>query len=322
VYILNETNRLDIDKLKEYFLQNCITISFLPTQFCVQFMAAVETHPTLRILLAGGDKLNNYIKRDYLMFNNYGPTENTVVTTGFPVLNQTDNIPIGKPADNVCLYILSPVNMYLQPLGIPGELCIAGDSLALGYLNKPELTSEKFVNYKEIAHSSKLIGGREKASRQYAVGSRQEEKKQKAKKEKRQQTQQEGSASYFSNNQYPITNNCFYKTGDLARWLPDGNIEFLGRIDQQVKIRGYRIELAEIENRLLSHKDIKEAVVLANEDISGEKFLYAYFTSSQDASVASQDSTVPREHLTQYLPDYMVPSYFITLEKIQVTPNG
>ena len=109
----------------------------------------------------------------------------------------------------------------------------------------------------------------------------------------------------------------FYKTGDLARWLPDGNIEYLGRIDNQVKIRGNRIELGEIETRLNQHPAIKESVVTVIDDQSMEKILSAYLVSSQKLTV-----THLREYLGKQLPDYMVPSYFVQLEKIPLTPNG
>ena len=108
-----------------------------------------------------------------------------------------------------------------------------------------------------------------------------------------------------------------YRTGDLARWLPDGNIEFLGRIDHQVKIRGFRIEAGEIENRLLKHKDIKEAVVVVNEDGGGDKNLTAYIVSTGELL-----ETELREYLLEELPDYMIPSYFVALGKIPLTPNG
>ncbi|MCP4150789.1 MAG: AMP-binding protein, partial [bacterium] len=122
----------------------------------------------------------------------------------------------------------------------------------------------------------------------------------------------------FPNNQYPITNNHLYRTGDLCRWLPDGNIEFLGRIDHQVKIRGFRIEPEEIENRLLTHPEIKEAVVLARQSENGDHFLCAYYVESK---------TVPpesglKDFLSKFLPDYMIPSFFIKLDKIPLTPNG
>ncbi|MCP4153633.1 MAG: hypothetical protein GY757_38245, partial [bacterium] len=109
------------------------------------------------------------------------------------------------------------------------------------------------------------------------------------------------------------------KTGDLARWLPDGNIEYLGRIDHQVKIRGFRIELGEIENRLLNHPEIKEAVVLARKSKEGDKSLCAYYIVD---SIGQKTEPDLRRHLSQTLPDYMIPSYFIKLEKIPLTPNG
>ncbi|MCP4150043.1 MAG: NAD-dependent epimerase/dehydratase family protein, partial [bacterium] len=138
----------------------------------------------------------------------------------------------------------------------------------------------------------------------------------------------------------PVTDGIYYKTGDLARWLPDGNIEFLGRIDHQVKIRGFRIELGEIENCLLSHQNIKEAVVLANEDKTGDKLLCAYLTTTSTTSTTSTKSTmstaspqtpgtqaafaVPaiREYLSQTLPSYMIPAHFIIVDKIPLTANG
>ncbi|MCU0290187.1 MAG: condensation domain-containing protein, partial [Acidobacteria bacterium] len=108
-----------------------------------------------------------------------------------------------------------------------------------------------------------------------------------------------------------------YKTGDLARWLSDGNIEFLGRIDHQIKIRGFRVELGEIENQLLKHIHIKEAVIVINEDAIKDKNLTAYIISSKELL----DNEL-REYLQKKLPDYMIPSYFVRLEKIPLTPNG
>ena len=108
-----------------------------------------------------------------------------------------------------------------------------------------------------------------------------------------------------------------YKTGDLGRWLPDGTIEFLGRNDFQVKIRGFRIELGEIESRLLDHSDVREAVVIAREDEPGEKRLVAYVVSSADLRAETL-----RDHLSEHLPEYMVPSAFVALESFPLTPNG
>jgi tyrocidine synthetase-3 len=108
-----------------------------------------------------------------------------------------------------------------------------------------------------------------------------------------------------------------YRTGDLVRWLPDGNIEFLGRIDNQVKIRGFRIELGEIESRLLKHELIKETVVVAKEDAQGGKYLCAYLVAKEELTIVEL-----REHLSKVLPDYMIPSYFIRLERMPLTSNG
>ncbi|MCU0287025.1 MAG: amino acid adenylation domain-containing protein [Acidobacteria bacterium] len=209
--------------------------------------------------------------------NIYGPTENTVYSSWYSLAdwNGTGNIPIGKLLPNVKLYILNTHN-HLQPLGIPGELCISGTGLARGYLNNPELSAEKFIFSPNFLTSSPP--------------------------------------------KFPL-----YRTGDLARWLPDGPpaggdsggvIEFMGRIDHQVKIRGFRIELGEIENRLLKHPDVKEAVVLVQEE-SGDKSLCAYIVSIDEKVISGL-----KEYLSKELPDYMIPSYFLHLEKIPLTPNG
>jgi NRPS condensation-like uncharacterized protein/acyl carrier protein len=127
---------------------------------------------------------------------------------------------------------------------------------------------------------------------------------------------------YRSNRAYIL-----YKTGDLGRWQPDGNIEFLGRLDTQVKIRGFRIELAEIEKQLMRHRDIKEAVVVLRDDDSGDKYICAYILTND--SGPERESQVPsvfkstglREYLAEILPDYMIPSYFIFLDEMPLTPN-
>jgi len=144
LYIIEERIKYDEDKVNEYFNSRNITISFLPTQFCERFMNC--KNKSLRILLTGGDKLKYYRKNEYKLYNNYGPTENTVVSTRFQVDNIEDNIPIGKPLENIQVYILDKINK-LQPIGVPGELCISGEGLALGYLNNPELTVEKFIDH-------------------------------------------------------------------------------------------------------------------------------------------------------------------------------
>ena len=115
-----------------------------------------------------------------------------------------------------------------------------------------------------------------------------------------------------------------YRTGDLVRWLPDGNLAFLGRLDHQVKIRGFRIELGEIESELLCEPSVKEAVILAREDRSGDKRLVAYVTAAEMPEALDEDALIEslKQRLKAVLPDYMVPSAFVMLEQLPLTPNG
>lgn len=142
LYMIKEQEKLNMHEINEFFEKNHITISFLPTPIGEQFIK-LENH-SLRLLLLGGDRLKEFIPKPYRIVNNYGPTENTVVTTSYLVEQNETNIPIGKPISNTKVYILD-ANQKLQPIGVPGELCISGESLARGYVNNPQLTSEKFV---------------------------------------------------------------------------------------------------------------------------------------------------------------------------------
>jgi amino acid adenylation domain-containing protein len=260
LYMIPEDIKLDIEKLNEFYNKNNITISFLPTQICEQFMKLKNN--SLRILLTGADKLKNYEKQSYKLVNNYGPTENAVVTTSFIVDKKYNNIPIGKPIANCKIFIVQN-NSTLVPVGVPGELCIGGRSLALGYLNRDDLTAEKFVD------------------------------------------------NPFEKNMK------MYKTGDLARWLPDGNIEYIGRIDNQVKIRGFRIELGEIENTINKNPKIGECVVVTEDNKLGDKEIVAYYTAIEEVS-----SYELKANLASELPNYMIPQYFVQVDVIPTTNNG
>ena len=279
LHIIPDSIKTDIRKLYDYFEKHHITISFLPTQLCELFISKQKDNQSLslRVLLTGGDKLHNFVKRSYALYNNYGPTENTVVTTACLVEKHWDNIPIGKPVANTNVYILDKENTRLKPVGVAGELCISGVGIARGYLNNPEKTNSKFqiTNYKQI-------------------------------------TKYRSYRSYRSN----ISRIKIYRTGDLARWLWDANIEFLGRLDSQVKIRGFRIELGEIENRLLMHEKIKEAVVLPIPETTGDKYLCAYIVGRDI------DSKELKRYLSQSLPGYMVPTYFVMLDRLPLTARG
>ncbi|NIM15388.1 MAG: amino acid adenylation domain-containing protein, partial [Candidatus Aminicenantes bacterium] len=288
IYLIADDMRLDIQQLNDYYEKNQVTISYLPTQICEQFMRLNNQY--LRKLLTGGDKLRIFVNNNYDLYNNYGPTENTVVTTVFQVERFEDNIPIGSPIDNHRVYILNPDNLQLQPLMVVGELCIAGDGLARGYLNRPELTAEKFI----LAHSSWLIADRRK--------------------------KKVGSSGKFPMSYELSAMSCLYRTGDLARRLRDGSIKFMGRIDSQVKLRGYRIELGGIETLLLAHEGIKEACVIDREEANGHKYLCAYIVPVLGAEVP--DNQELRIYLSAELPDYMVPEYFVRMERIPLTPGG
>ncbi len=201
------------------------------------------------------------------LFNAYGPTEASVVTTCLDIKHLEEDaisVSIGRPISNTTIYLLDRFKAPV-PIGVVGELYIGGPGVARGYVKAPELTAERFV------------------------------------------------ADPFSNE----SGVRLYRTGDLARWLPDGTIEFIGRTDHQVKIRGFRIELGEIEAVLNQHPAVKHAAVQLRER-NGEKRLLAY--AAGDLSQLNEESL--RDFLKQKLPDYMVPSAIVTLEKLPVDSNG
>ncbi|NIM80855.1 MAG: amino acid adenylation domain-containing protein, partial [Candidatus Aminicenantes bacterium] len=261
---------------------------------------------SLRIVVAGGDVL----RADYIdkileiaeVYNTYGPTESTVCATYYRCLNSPDlltDVPIGKPLARYRVYILGRYGNLL-PINVGGELCVAGPGITRGYMNQPGLTREKF----QITNSKLQIPNQsetEKSKTQNTIN-------------KKFLRGVQGGSFYKKS---PPGRRRHYKTGDLARWLSDGNIEFLGRIDRQVKIRGYRIELAEIESRLAGLAAIKEAVVVDRERVSGEKFLAAYVVCNGPIDAAEVKSRLARD-----LPDYMIPPYIVEVEEIPWTTLG
>lgn len=196
------------------------------------------------------------------LVNLYGPTEATVDVTYFNCPNKEGihEIPIGKPIDNTQVYILDSY-LHPQPIGVPGELHIAGVGVARGYLNRPGLTEEKFILN-------------------------------------------------------PFGEGRLYKTGDLACWRADGNIEYLGRLDDQVKIRGFRIELGEVESALLKHPAIAEALVMAK-PVAGDPALVAYLVPKEEITVSDLRAILAKE-----LPEYMIPAYFVYLPAFPLSVNG
>jgi amino acid adenylation domain-containing protein len=220
----------------------------------------------LDILMIGGEalpeKMYNDLKQQLpqvSVLNVYGPTEATIWSTWLPIHN-SNKVNIGKPLIEEYVYVLNEHGQLL-PIGEAGELHIAGTGVTRGYLNRPELTTEKFI------------------TNPFRPGER------------------------------------MYKTGDIGRWLPDGNIECMGRTDDQVKIRGFRIELDEISAVLQTHSTVKEAVVVARAVTGQEKELIAYTTGdTQPAEL--------RNYLKEQLPIYMVPTYYVNIQAIPLTSNG
>jgi acyl-coenzyme A synthetase/AMP-(fatty) acid ligase/acyl carrier protein len=225
------------------------------------------------VIVAGEECRRGLVDRHYAqlpqatLHNEYGPTEATVWSTVYTIPRdfEGNRVPIGRPIANVQNYILDS-HGHLAPIGVPGELCVGGAGVTCGYLHRPELTAERFVEHSFAGEA-------------------------------------------------PIR---VYHTGDLARILPDGNIEFLGRIDQQVKIRGFRVELGEIEARLGQHPAIRESVVVAYTK-NAQATLVAYLVTDWDPPPVTDDL---RAYLRQRLPDYMLPASFILMEEMPLTPNG
>ncbi|MBW4434414.1 MAG: amino acid adenylation domain-containing protein [Pelatocladus maniniholoensis HA4357-MV3] len=222
-------------------------------------------------ILCGGEALpahlaNQLLQRCASLWNMYGPTETTIWSAASQVKAQGKVIPIGQPIDNTQLYILDKYNQ-LVPVGVPGELHIAGQGLARGYFNRPDLTAEKFI------------------------------------------------PNPF--NEQPGTS--LYKTGDLARYLPNGEIEYIGRIDHQVKIRGFRIELGEIEAVISQYSQVRETVVVVHKHSCEQQYLVAYLVPEiEQRLIISQ----LRSFLVSKLPSYMVPTNFVILDSLPLTPNG
>ena len=279
------------------------------------FQLMVEEHledlRPLKYLLAGGDILSVPHVQQILdnlegcqLINGYGPTENTTFTCCFPVTKTSDlskSVPIGKAIANTQVYILDR-HLNPVPIGVPGELHIGGDGLAAGYHNRPKLTQEKFIPNPFIGNSKFKIPNSEFRTARSSAG-----------------PTPNSVPLGRPQDLFRIPNSPhLYKTGDLARYLPDGNIEFLGRIDEQVKIRGFRIETGEIEAILSQYPHVQQVIVIALEDDLGQKRLVAYVVSD-NPSISPPEIC---QFLQQQVPDYMVPAAVLILETLPLTPNG
>ncbi|WP_122580212.1 non-ribosomal peptide synthetase, partial [Pseudomonas viridiflava] len=255
-----------------------ISVLFITTALFNQYVQQIpQALQGLRLLLSGGERADPASYRTLLsqaqglrLFNGYGPTETTTfaaVCEVSAICEGDESVPIGRPIGNTSIYVLD-AHQRLAPKGVTGELYIGGDGVALGYLNRPELSVEKFL------------------------------------------------VDPFSDEPGAM----MYRTGDLGRWMEDGQLECLGRNDDQVKIRGFRIELGEIVSCLHQLPGIGETVVLAREDEPGNVRLVAYYTSHEEDTLLAPEQM--RAHLQASLPDYMVPTAFIELKTLPLTANG
>jgi len=307
VVLLSEEQLADIKKIKDSIVNNKVThfICVPPLYHAIiEYLTPVEVS-TLRVITLAGDKvspktlaLTREKNPNLEIANEYGVTEASVVSSIYRHQEKDDVIKIGKPISNTQLYVLNKEGKP-QAKGVPGELCIGGVGVSAGYLSNPELTTEKFdQDFQDYQDEKEKKKGIDKKP-------------------------------FTSLPLYPSTP--LYRTGDLAQWLPDGTIELLGRIDHQLKIRGFRIEAGEIENRLRMKEGIKEALVIAREDKNSDKYLCAYVVpdgtyGAWDMEHGGEAPAVLveelREFLSKTLPGYMIPSYFMPLEKFPLNPNG
>lgn len=257
--------------------RNISILHFVPSMLRV-FLETPQAKncTTLKKVLTGGEVVPMDILEKFYevlpnskLCNGYGPTETSNGVCYYICGHKLDiqSIPIGRPIANTQAYIL---DYFLNPVpvGVPGELYIGGIQLGRGYINRPDLTAERFV------------------------------------------------ANPFSDK----PGERIYQTGDLCRWLPDGNIEYLGRIDHQVKIRGQRVEFGEIETCLKGYPQIKEAVVSVNDDKSNNKKLIAYYVAKDKSTLLHTNDLL--HFLKNKLPEYMLPSVFIQIQSIPLTPSG
>jgi amino acid adenylation domain-containing protein/non-ribosomal peptide synthase protein (TIGR01720 family) len=267
----------DTNYLVNLILQQQITtLHFVPSMLQV-FLSAegLEKCQSLVRVIASGEALPAQLQQrffnrlDAQLHNLYGPTEAAVDVTFWECKDCVTNqkiVPIGRPIANIQIYLL---DKYLNPvaIGVTGEVYIGGVGVGRGYLNRPELTAEKFIPNPFSDEAAARL----------------------------------------------------YKTGDLARYLPNGEIEYIGRIDYQVKIRGFRIELGEIEAVITQHPAVRETVVIVRDDSADSKRLVAYVVPQTEQTLAISEL---RSFLESKLASYMIPGAFIILEALPLTPNG
>ena len=271
IVIASRTDVLDGQCLAALMQSHAVTLmQATPATWRLLIDSGWSGHSGLKALCGGealpADLAISLLARVHELWNVYGPTETTIWSTLYRVQAPHSPLPIGRPIANTRVYVLEPSGA-AAPIGVAGELCIAGEGVARGYRNLPDLTAEKFA-------AITLANGRTER---------------------------------------------VYRTGDMARWRADGQLEFLGRNDTQVKVRGYRIELGEIEAVLSTHPGITQCVVVVREDEPGDQRLVGYVL----AAVGTRfDADAARSTLRARLPEYMIPNLFMPLDSLPLTPNG
>jgi len=272
IVLVDREKQFDAHAVNELIVQEKVThMAMIPSLYQVILdVATKEQMRTLKFVVLAAEQAASFVCRTsqqmaphVTLVNEYGPTENSVVSLcQFGMKPETPGI-VGKPISNTQAYILDR-NLNLLPAGICGEICVSGIGLARGYLNQVSLTSEKFVPH-------------------------------------------------------PFKQNMrLYKTGDLGKYLPDGSIEFLGRMDHQIKIRGYRTEPGEIEHCMMQFPGIKSVVVTAKKGLDDRNQLAAYFISAKNNLVVAE----LKSHVKRFFPSYMVPTYFMELQSFPLLTNG
>ena len=277
--VVSDEQRLDLAALASMMASQQVSHSFMPTPLAEAFIKLDLSKLALKVLLTGGDQLTQWPGETlpFAVYNQYGPTESSVVATSGEVKpvpeGKEQGLPsIGSVIAKTKLYVLDE-NLQPVGVGVPGELHIGGVGLARGYLNQPVLTQQQFISCDHLNSESVRL----------------------------------------------------YKSGDLVRFNDQGELEFLGRIDQQVKVRGFRIELGEIEAQIALVEGVEECVVRAWDNEQGSKYLVAYIVIASEQSVDGYfDQLVEqvRQNLNAKLPSYMMPAAFTSLEALPLTENG
>ncbi|MBD8499641.1 non-ribosomal peptide synthetase [Paenibacillus arenosi] len=263
--MMKKEDVLDMRILSSRLIESQMTIISC-SSLLVNEINKIKLPSSLRIVISGGDVLKweymSNLQEQCAVYNSYGPTEATVCASYYRCYVPDEQVPIGKPISHYRIYVMD-ASLQPVPIGVAGELCIAGAGVARGYWGNPELTTERFQK------------------------------------------------DWF------VEGERIYRTGDLVKWLPDGNLAFMGRTDQQVKIRGYRIELSEVEKAIEQLEMVSGVRVIATREGASSLYLCAYILSARPWTAAEL-----RRELAEKVPDYMIPSYFIEIERFPMTVHG